>query len=393
MEYKRKYYLDHMLALCNTKFIKTMIGLRRIGKSTLLQQFIETVWASRCLYINLEELQYHHLLDHHVFHDYIVSHITGKEFVLIDEVQMIRQRSVAINSLFSTYQGKVDFYITWSNSELLSSEISTYLRWRTYDITVYPMRYTEYCNYHDYQINSQTRYQYIKDGWLISTYQLPNQNLQYDYTKSIINTVFIKDIVARHKIKDINLLQELLLYIISNIGNKTNLSNILSYMNAKWYKTNYTTLWSYVHYLISVQLVYEAQTRDIKGKKIFDRERKYYICDHLLRYVYLWDTNQWYGKLYENIVYMTLLYHGYQVWIGKQWNLEVDFVAQKNDKQMYIQVAYMLTDQQVVDREFTSLSKVTDHRSKYVISWDQLLLKAIEGIQHRHIRDIDTLFA
>lgn len=377
--------------MINTKFIKTMVWLRRVWKSTLLRHFMQEVWPNNCLYINLEDLSHHKLLHYERLHEYVEQNISGKKYLLIDEIQMVPNRSRTINSLFSIYQWTVDFYITWSNSNLLSSEISTELRWRTYEIVVYPLRYDEYLDYFHKQKDQNSRAEYVLQGWLISAYQLPNQTIQYDYIKSIINTVFIKDIIWRYNIKDVNLLQELLLFLISNIGNKTNISNILDYVNAKWYTTNYTTLWSYLHYLISAQLVYEAQTRDIKWKKIFDRERKYYLCDHILRYVYLGNTSQWFGKLYENIVYLTLLYHWYQVFIGKQLSQEIDFIAEKWVSKIYLQVSYILADEQVIQREYRSLQSTTDHRPKYVLSWDTLLLKPIDWIIHEHIRNIDSL--
>lgn len=393
MEYKRKKYLDLMIQLIDTNFIKTIVWLRRVWKSTLMRQFINEVWIDSCLYINMEDLNNSELLDYKKLHTHIIDNIAHKKYVLIDEIQLAPNRSLTINSLFTQYQWKVDFYITWSNSDLLSSEISTQLRGRTYEIIVYPLRYYEYLEYFQKDKQKETWNNYIQEWGLISSYQLPNQIIKYDYIKNIISTVFIKDIIWRYKIKDVNLLQELLLFLISNIGNKTNISNILEYVNTKWYNTNYTTLGSYLQYLIAAQLVYEAQTRDIKWKKVFDRERKYYVCDHILWYIYLGDTNQWFGKLYENIVYLTLLYYWYQIFVWKQWTTEIDFIAQKWNWQIYLQVSYILSDEKVIQREYSSLQEVNDNRPKYVFSGDELLLKPIDGIIHEHIRNLESILS
>ncbi len=240
-----------MIQLIDTNFIKTIVWLRRVWKSTLMRQFINEVWVDSCLYINMEDLNNNELLDYKKLHTHIIDNIAHKKYVLIDEIQLAPNRSLTINSLFTQYQWKVDFYITWSNSDLLSSEISTQLRGRTYEIIVYPLRYYEYLEYFQKDKQKETWNNYIQEWGLISSYQLPNQIIKYDYIKNIISTVFIKDIIWRYKIKDVNLLQELLLFLISNIGNKTNISNILEYVNTKWYNTNYTTLGSYLQYLIA----------------------------------------------------------------------------------------------------------------------------------------------
>ena len=379
--YIRSLYLQQLSNLSWKWVISILVGMRRIGKSTILQQYMDHVWVENCLYIQKELHMFEAIHNHIQLYDYIQAHIGQKQYILVDEVQLISWWEKTINGLLAQYGTQKDIIITGSNSDLLSTEISTLLRGRTFEIMVYPFSFSEYTNYLHKDANMESFKEFLWQWWMPSLYMM-DQNQQNIWMEWLINTVFLKDIVGRYAIRDVDLLRSIFLYIVNTTSDQCNLTNIKNYLIQQWYTINLNTLGSYVVYLINSLLIQQIDMYDIQWKKILDRMRKFYTTDHAIRrYLFAWFYSGM-GKLLENYVYISLCRWWYKVTVGRLWTKEIDFIAQKNNKKIYVQVSYILTDENVISREFGPLKALKDHRPKYVVSLDPMSVGIIDGIQH-----------
>lgn len=385
MEIRRASYLDRLKQLDKANVIKTLVGMRRVGKSTILKQFAKKIWAGKCLCINKEESEFEQIAAWADLIAYVDKHIKGKTHVFIDEIQYIAWWTNAILWLYAAYKN-VSFIITWSNSEIFSSQLATQLRGRTFQIDVLPFSYAEYCAYFHTSKNAKSFDKYLKIGGMPSIYQFP-ETYHKERTKTLINTVFLKDIVQKFAIRDVSILEDVLLFIINNVGNFTNANSITSYFKSKHVSINHNTIQTYINYLESSLLISGVDRYDLQGKRILAREKKYYWADHGIRYHLFsgYDDNQ--GKALENYIYVHSKRAGYTVFVWKIRDKEVDFVLEKNGKKIYVQVAYILTDQDVIEREFKSLEEIHDSRPKYVVTLDPVTIGIRNGIKHIQARE------
>ncbi len=251
---------------------------------------------------------------------------------------------------------------------------------------VYPFSFVEYVNYLQKIPDFQSFREFLQQWWMPSLYVM-DESQQRIWIEGLINTVFLKDIVSRYAIRDVDLLKSIFLYLVNTTSDQCNLTNIKNYLIQQWYTINLNTLWSYVEYLIKSLLIQQIDMYDIQWKKILDRIRKFYTTDHAMRnYLFSW-FDEGFGKLLENYVYISLCRWWYTVTVGKLWSKEIDFIAEKNNKKIYVQVAYILTDQSVIEREFSPLWALRDNRPKYVVSLDPLSLGVVDGIQHIQVWD------
>ncbi|MCH2188544.1 ATP-binding protein [Candidatus Gracilibacteria bacterium] len=364
------------------------MGQRRVGKTVLMQQIIEKFQESEVTYISKENKDFDFLYDDTSLNDFLKKEISnGKRYICIDEVQLIHNWEKTINSIFSQYP-KIDIFLTGSNSKMLSSELSTLLSGRYIEFHIFPFSYEEYLEFHKQENNFDTFKGYIHQGGLALTYELGNNELVSEWIKNLKNTIFLKDIVSRYKIKDVSLLEDIFLFIVNNIGNITNLNSILKYLKSKQIHTNLNTLASYIGYLKDAFLIYEVNLYDLRGKQVFDRERKFYISDHIFRKYLFSGFDTGIGKILENIVFLEAKRKGYEVYVGRIRENEIDFVLEKGGRKKYIQVAYILSDENVIKREFGNLDMINDNWEKYVITMDEIDFGGRNGIEHIFMKDM-----
>lgn len=394
MYIQRHQYLGVIQNRKGKGLIQVLTWQRRVGKSTILRQISETYIKNEVIYIDKESKQRDLVFDDKTLYDFIKNEIRKDgvwKIVLIDEVQQISQRELAVLSLQNEYPS-LDIIITWSNSEMLSSHLATRLRWRYIWLHIYPFSYDEYCVYHSYEKWFETFLQFLDIWWFPLVYKFDEHKEQTDMMKSIINTIFIKDMVEYFKVRDISLLEDLLMYFINNSWNITSVTNIVSYYVSKWKAMNNVTISQYISYLQSSFLLNKVESYDIQWKKILARNNKYYPSDHSRRKHMFSEFDPGKGKALEILVYISAKRNGRDIYVWRIKNKEIDFVIEKNGQKKYIQVAYLIADQKVADREFGNLLEIHDAYPKYVISMDQVSLWNFEWVQHIQAREMEKIF-
>lgn len=391
---KREGYLDKIKKLKDKQVIKVVTGVRRCGKSTLLQQFRDYlrecgVDNSHIIAINFEDLAFEHLHDYKALYSYVTERLVPGQmtYVFLDEIQTVSDFQKAVDSLF--IQENVDVYITGSNAHMLSGELATLLSGRYIEIRMLPLSFAEY-----YELVGGDRRtawnSYFAHGGFPYTAQLDDDAVRRDYLSGIYNTVLLKDIVSRKRIQDVPLLESVIKFLFDNIGNTVSSKKISDSLTSYGRKTTSVTVENYIEALMESFILYKAGRYDIKGKQYLKSLEKYYLVDVGLRRLLLGDKYSDIGHILENIVYLELIRRGYRVSIGKIGNLEIDFVAENGDNRIYYQVAASVLDPSTFAREITPLKKVNDHYPKFIITMDELSINE-DGI--RQINVIDFLLA
>ena len=312
--------------------------------------------------------KFENLKDYHALNSYIESNYAeGKEnFVLIDEVQMCPEFELTINSLHATEQ--YDIYITGSNAFLLSSDLATLFTGRTIEIKVFPFSFNEYIEYHEYQDVYSAFDSYIKEGGMSGSYVYNDEDLRYDYIKNVFDTLIVRDIRQKYKIRNPVLMDRIVDYLMDNISNLTSLRNIAYALNVSGDKINHKTVGNYLNYLCNAFAFYKFRRYDIKGKKYLSSNDKFYLSDHTFRYSKLGTKNLNYGRVLENIVAIELLRRGYEVYVGVLHKKEIDFVAIKRNEKIYIQVSDDISRDETFKREVSPLLGIKDAYPKMVIA-------------------------
>lgn len=395
--FRRDFYLEKILKyLDNTGLIKVLIGQRRVGKSYIMKQLIDFLIQTRkipennIIYINLEidYLKYNTILD---LDAYIQSRrteaITGRLYIFLDEIQEVSGWEKLLNSYRADDSFDVDIFITGSNANLLSSELSTYLAGRYIDFEIFPFSYPEYLGYFNTSNTSENFLAYLNTTGISELYKIPDDEGKINFLKSLRDTVILRDIVKRYKIKDIDFLEKLFLYLSGNIGNLFSFNSIVKKLKWIHIDSNTVTIGNYLHFLEKTYILHSCSRYDLKGKKILEWEKKYYLNDLAFNNFFSSSYDVGWGRKLENIIYNHLRLHGYTVYVGYIGDNEIDFVAEKGSKKIYIQVAYLISDEKVFEREFWNLRKIQDNYPKLVLSLDEVLVKDYEGIIHMNIRD------
>lgn len=393
---KRDNYLKRMIDAKDTELIKVITGVRRSGKSTLLQMFKDYLLENgikeeNIIHINFESAMYDDIKDYKDLYKYIKEKIKKeKVYLLLDEVQNVKHWEKAINSFNVDFN--IDIYITGSNAYLLSSELSTLLSGRYIEIKMYPLSFKEYLLFNDYDnSNLDDKFnEYLKYGGLPAVTLIKNNNdLVLSYLNDIYNTIVKKDIIDRNKIKDTALLENIIKYLANNIGSPISSTKISDYLNSNKIveSSNHQTIDNYLNMLEKSFIMYKADRTDIKSKSLLKTLGKYYISDTGIRNIILGFRNIDEGHLLENVVYLELLRRGYRVNIGKSNDYEVDFVAENPNIVKYYQVTQTLATEEIKERELRSLESINDNYEKIILTMDKSINNDYNGIKVINIID------
>ncbi|MCK5821449.1 MAG: ATP-binding protein [Bacteroidales bacterium] len=394
---QRERYLHRIIPFIDKPVIKVITGIRRCGKSTLLkmirQSFVEQgVHEENLLLVNKDSLEFNWLVNAQQLAQYVKDQFANKDgakYLFIDEIQEIEGWEKTISGLLTDQIA--DIYITGSNSRLLSSELATYITGRYVEINLYPLSFSEFLLFRGVSDPDKWESEF---GLFMRYGGFPGiHHMEYDdevvgqYTSAIVSSILLKDVVARNNLRDIALLERLTRFVADNCGNITSSKRIADFLKSQRIKGSVDTIQAYLSMLTTAFIFHKVNRFDIKGKRLLEIHEKYYAGDIGLRNSLIgYKLNDIAGQL-ENIVYLELLSRGYQVSIGKINDLEIDFIATKNNRQSYFQVAYLLANQKTINREFGALEKVTDNYPKVVLSLDKHLSNNRNGIQWINLID------
>lgn len=388
---ERDFYLEKLKNVIGTPDIKVITGVRRSGKSKLLEAFkryiLENISHANIVHINFNLEEFEKLKDYHALNAYIDNAYVenAENFVLIDEVQLCLNFELTINSLHA--QEKFDIYLTGSNAFLLSSDLATLFTGRTFEIKVYPFSFKEYLEYFESQNIYVAFDNYVKEGGMSGSYLYRDIESKYDYIKEVFDTLIVRDIRQKYKIRNSVLMDRLVDFLMDNISNLTSARNIADTLTSNKDKINHKTINSYIQYLCNAFAFYKIRRYDIHGKKYLSSNDKYYLSDHSFRYAKLGTRNLDYGRVMENIVAIELLRRGYEVYVGVLYKKEIDFVAIRRNEKIYIQVSDNISDSETFKREITPLLQIKDAYPKMVIARTRHEQYDYEGISIIDIAD------
>ena len=385
MKLIKREYLKELIEVIGTPDIKVITGVRRSGKSKLLEMFknyiIENIKDYNIIDINFNLVKFDNLRDYISLNNYIEKHyIVGKNnFVLIDEVQMCKEFERTINSLHA--EEKYDIYITGSNAFLLSSDLATLFTGRTYEIQVYPFSFKEFMKYFNYESAQDAFEKYVLEGGMAGSYIYNDVNKKYNYINDVYNALIVRDIQQKYNIQNISLMDSLTEFMMDNVSNLTSYRKIANILNQASINTNDKTIANYINYLCDAFAFYKIRRYDIQGKRYLSSVDKYYLVDQTFKYAKLGTKNMNYGRIYENIVAIELLRRGYEIYVGELYNAEVDFVAMKMNEKIYVQVSDNISDDKTFEREVRPLLKIKDAYPKILIARTRHDDYQYEGIQ------------
>jgi len=391
----RDTYINKIRPYIDKELIKVLVGQRRVGKSYLLFQLMDEIKKSNAganiVYINKELYEFKDIITYEDLMAYLIplKHAGEKCYLFIDEIQDITEFEKALRSLLA--QGEYDIYCTGSNARILSGELATLLSGRYIEIKIYSLSYNEFIRFHSFENTPDSFNAYLKYGGLpyLANLELTDE-IVYEYLRNIYNTIVLKDIVERYKIRNVSLLQNLTLFLADNLGSIVSAKRISEFLKSQRIDLSVKVIIEYLSYLCNVFFVSEVKRANIIGRKIFEIGEKYYFEDVGLRNALIPYKQADINKLFENLVYRHLLALGYTVTIGQLGTKEIDFVAEQYNQKIYVQVAYLITDEQTTKREFGNLLDINDNYPKYVVSSDTLSEGNYKGIKHLHIQDFLT---
>ena len=397
---KRETYMERIRPFIGSDLIKVMTGIRRAGKSVMLEliqaELLESgVSSNQFITINFEDMRYANLLNAADLHTEILRRadtIQGKAYLFFDEIQEVQGWEKCVNSLRVALD--CDIYITGSNAKLLSGELATYLGGRYVEFVIYPFSFAEFINLYretDASVSVQQSFQrYLLAGgmpYLSNIHFAAEPSRQYLF--DLFNSVQLKDIVKRNGIRDVDLLERIIAYVMANIGTTFSASSLVKFFKSERRSVSVDTVLNYIKYCCDAYLFYQVKREDLQGKQILATNEKYYIADHGNGKAGYGGNLQSINLILENIVYLELLRRGYTVTVGKVGDREIDFVCDKQGERLYVQVAYLLADENTIKREFGVYDAIKDNFPKYVVTMDELDMSR-NGIKHRNIRDFLT---
>ena len=390
---KREYYMRQIRPFIDKDVVKVLTGMRRSGKSVMMQLLQEELVAQgvvrgQMLSLNFEDLANISLCEGTALHRWVkdrAEQITGKVYLFLDEIQEVQGWERVINSLRVSLD--VDIYITGSNARLLSGELATYLAGRYVQFVIYPFSYQEFLLGQGAEDSAKMFQKYLLMGgmpFLLNlSYQEESSKL---YLKDAYNSVLLKDIVQRNKLRDTDLLERVIRYALASVGQTFSASSIVKYLKSEQRKVSNDTVLNYLNACVAAYLFYRIPRQEVQGRKILAVNEKYYIADHGLREAVYGQNIRDIQQVLENIVCLELLRRGYQVSVGKVGEYEIDFVAEKSAEKIYVQVSYLLASEETIRREFSIYKRIQDNFPKYVLSMDELDFSQ-DGIKHLNVRD------
>lgn len=394
---KREMYMSRIRPFIGTELIKVMTGIRRCGKSVMLelikQELIESgVNPAQFISINFEDMNYAHLQTAKALHDEITKRaddIDGKVYLFFDEIQEVKDWEKCINSFRVSLN--CDIYITGSNAKLLSGELATYLGGRYVEFVIYPFSFAEFIELYK-TIAPDESIQKCFQKYLLAGGMPYLANIRYadepsrQYLHDLFNSVQLKDIVKRNKIRDVDLLERIIAYVMANVGNTFSASSLAKFLKSEQRTVAPETILNYIRYCCDAYLFYQVKREDLQGKQILTSNEKYYIADHGIREAVFGGNMKEINLTLENIVYLELLRRGYEVTVGRYGDKEIDFVCHKRDEKLYVQVTYLLASDETIQREFGAYDNIRDNFPKYVVSLDEFDMSH-NGIKHLNVRD------
>lgn len=382
---ERTHYMQQLINVMNTPDIKVITGVRRSGKSKLMDAFIDHVRSlsseNNIIRVKLNLKQFEYLKNGDALYKYVDSRYLEKSvnYLFIDEVQLCNGFETVINSFYE--EERFNIYLTGSNAFLLSSDLATLFGGRVFEISLYPFSFVEYLAYYPQNDIDSAFEKYISAGGMSGSYLYTDPSDVKKYLAGIVRTTITKDIVAKFKIENEDLLNMIVDFLMDNIGNRTSIRNVANALTSNTYRTNDKTCGAYIDYLCRSFLFYPFKRYDVKGKRYLESDKKYYLADLSFRYAIIGTKNADYGHLYENIVAIELLRRGYEVYIGQLGEKEVDFVAIKDGIKTYIQVCDDISRTETLKREVAPLLAIKDAYPKMIIARTKHPESQTEGIR------------
>ena len=390
--FSRTFYLDKISKYQNNSLVKVLVGQRRSGKSYILRQIAEQLIRSgvspkNILFINKEFLEFDAIQDYKDL-DQLIRHYKaklkpkGKVYLFIDEIQNIRQWERLVNSYSQDYTESYELFISGSNSKMLSGELSSLLSGRYISFEIFPFSYAEYLGVLNLERGKASFIEYLQTGGLPELFHLPDEESKRHYVSALKDTVLLRDIIQRQAIKDPKLLEDLFIYLINTSSNLLSINNIANYFKSQGRKTSFDTISNYIGFIEDSFLVHHSERFDIRGKETIAGNAKYYSNDQAYRNYLFGGYGHGSGYQLENIIFIELTRQGFQVYTGVLPQKEVDFVAQRAERVIYVQCAYLLADEATVKREYSALNAISDHYEKWVLSLDDISFPVQNGIRH-----------
>jgi hypothetical protein len=397
---ERTMYLEHITSQLNRGMMIILVGQRRVGKSYLLLQVREWIMShetdAKVLYINKELHEFSSIVTSDDLYSYTTQHLSegGKNFLLIDEVQDIKDYENALRSLHA--EERCQIIATGSNAYIFSSELSTRLAGRFIEIPIYSLTYPEFLIFNRLQDSSESLNTYLRFGGLpgLCHYDLNDEGQVSEYLQGVYHTVMLRDVVAREEIRNVTFVENLATFIADNIGKIISVRSISNFMKSQGNSVSDVLVSNYLRYLTAALIIRPVQRYDVHGKKLFEQNCKYYFSDHGLRNLLCgFNLRASIEKVMENVILLHLIAQGFQVSVGVLRNAEVDFVAIRGTQKIYIQATYLLGSDETIRREFGNLNDIRDNYPKYVVSMDPVSgeLPEYPGIHHLHLREFLTM--
>ena len=380
----RKQYIERLLAVKNIPDIKVITGIRRSGKSKLMDSYIDIISKDdsvNIVRIKLNLKKFERLLNSNNLYDYIEQQYVPEKnnYLFIDEVQLCEGFERVINSIYE--EELYDIYLTGSNAFLLSSDLATLFGGRVYELSLYPFSFNEYLDYYPSSDIDSAFDDYVKRGGMSGSYLYRSEEDAKKYVNGIYRSTITKDIISKFKVENEDLLVMIGNFLMDNLGSQTSIRNVAAKLTSGTYKTNDKTVGAYINYFCRSFLFYPIKRYDIRGKRYLESDKKYYLSDLSFRFSEIGTKNADYGHSYENIIALELLRRGYEVYVGKLYDKEVDFVAIKEGEKIYIQVSDDISREDTFKREVSSLLSIKDAYPKFLIARTKHEETQYEGIR------------
>lgn len=390
--FKRNEYTDKIIEYTGNRLVKVLVGQRRTGKSYILRQIAKElidrgVKAENTLLINREFSDFDFLSSYNDLNSIVLEYrkemgVEGKIYIFIDEIQMIDEWEKAVNSFSQDYSQEYEVFITGSNSKMLSGELATLLSGRYISFEIFPFSYKEFLGVTNGVVGRESYMQYLNGGGLPELFMLGSEEIKRNYVSAVKDTVLLRDIIQRYSIREPKILEDIFIFLVNNASNLISVSKINNFFKSQGRSVSYDLIYNYIGYIEDTFIIHKCDRYDIKGRDIISGNSKYYVNDLAYKNYLYSGFGYGAGYMFENLVYLELKRNGFDVWVGVMRNKEVDFVAKKDDRLIYLQCAYMLIDKTTTDREYAPLKSINDNYEKVVMSLDDFSLPINDGIKH-----------